>query len=159
HVRRTVDATMRSLGVPRPRYRDARLVPSYLMLVEANSDDDVAVLWALRLAREDIEVDVRRIIFTDGEPRVVRLGTAKEDRGIPLEALPTPPYGQRLIVVSDGAWMADEKDGRTPFALRGRFARWPRRVLFTPLEPRRWGPREAAIEEPERSDDPGFLLL
>ena len=159
HVRRTVEATFRNLGIPTLRFRDARLIPSYLLLVEAETDDDLAVHWAQRLVRAGIEADLRRIVVRGGEPRVVRLEAPAEDPGQPLEALSHPPYGQRLIVVSDGEWMADARGQPTAAARTARFARWPRRVFFTSREPRRWAERESAIEQPERTGDAGFLLL
>ncbi len=160
HVRRTLEATIRNLGVPTPRFRDARLVPSYLVLVEAASDQELAVYWAQRFLTQGLPVDIRRLVVgDDGEPRLLRLNARQEEAALPLTGLPPPPYGQRLVVVSDGAWMADDQGVRTPHSLRAGFQRWPSRVLFTTREPRRWGSLEAAIEQPEHTGDPGFLVL
>lgn len=163
HLKRTVEATVRNLGLPALKFRHARLVPSYLILVEADSDDDHLVLWAERLAQSGVDADLRRIVHRVGEaPRLYRVrrpGNGSDDVGLPLEALPQPSYSQRLVIVSEGAWLRDAQGRPSEAARAGRFDRWRQRVIFTPREPGRWGPHEEAIEQPEHSGDPGFLLL
>lgn len=51
-VARTVSATLASSGIPKLRYRHARLHPEYLVLVEADHDDDFPMLWAGRLKKQ-----------------------------------------------------------------------------------------------------------
>ena len=159
HVRRTVEATLRQLGLPAERFRAARLVPSYLILVEADNPDDYALLWAERLKQAHLHADLRRIVLRDGTPAVVPWDAPPTAPAMPLAGLPAPPWGQRLVVVSSGAWVARPEGGASAAFLQARFQRWPQRVFFTPHEPRRWGANEDLIEAPGDGNDPGFLLL
>ncbi len=159
---RTLEATTLNLGVPTARYRDTKLMPSYLILVEADSDQELPVYWSQRLESEALDLDIRRLVKRDGTIRVVPRGAPPKHEGIALSALPSPPYGQRLIVVSDGTWMVDQDGNRTPESLAARFSRWPHRVFFTTREPVRWGALESSIQRADRADridDLGFLLL
>ncbi len=169
HVRRTIDATLKKLGVLQLRYRAARLTPSYLLLVDIVDQQDprgrMFYHWAQRLQRQGIEVEIRLVRYdkASGTARTVR-PTVSDWRlsgsdGEPLDRLPIPPVGQRLIVVSDGDLLVDKAGRWRDWAVRARFHRWPDRAVFTPVEPRSWGDREEAIERAERSADPGFIIL
>ena len=161
-VGRTLEATLRQLGILRLRYRRARLAPSYLLLIDGDEQNDprsrLFYHWAQRLQREGIDVDIR-LLRLDPATGNVRLRRPGGRDGETLDLLPTPPVGQRLIVISDGTLLVDERGRRRDWLARARLHRWPERVLFTPREPRRWDAREAAIERPERSADPGFIVL
>lgn len=178
HVGRTIDATLRRLGVLSLRHRDARLRPSYLLLIEVDSkagQDPRRLVsdprgrmfyhWAERLRKRGIEVDIRLARFDADAGTALTCrpaGTGWQldgDEGEPLDRLPRPPVGQRLVVVSDGSLLIDEKDRWRDWARRACFHRWPQRVVFTPTEPRHWGTREDVLEERERPTDPGFYVL
>ncbi|MBL8399379.1 MAG: hypothetical protein JNL84_14760 [Candidatus Accumulibacter sp.] len=161
-VGRTLEATLRQLGILRLRYRRARLAPSYLLLVDGDEQNDprsrLFYHWAQRLQREGIDVDIR-LVRHDPTTGGVHLRQPGGRDGEALDLLPTPPVGQRLIVISDGTLLVDEQGRPRDWLARARLHHWPERVLFTPREPRRWDAREAAIERPERSADPGFIVL
>lgn len=168
HVPRTVEATLRNLGVPTLRFRHALLRPSYLVLIDAEGEDDprgrLFYLWAERLLRQGLDVDIR--LFRGGgeaAPVCYRSNQPSwRDRGRQgqaLDRLDDPPPGQRLVMISSGDCLADG-DGRwRTWGARAGFRRWPQRALFTPTEPRDWGRREEAIERSETPSDPGFLVL
>jgi len=161
-VERTIAATLAQLGILRLRYRRARLTPSYLLLVDGDEQNDprsrLFYHWAQRLQREGIAVDIRLLRYDapSGQLWLRRPGGKESET---FDRWPTPPVGQRLIVISDGTPLVDENDRPRDWLRRAQLHRWPERVLFTPREPRRWGKREAAIERPERSADPGFIVL
>ncbi|TVO53081.1 hypothetical protein [Denitromonas halophila] len=178
HIGRTIEATARRLGVLSLRHRDARLRPSYLLIVEVDADTDqtphqlindprgrMFYHWAERLRKHGIDVDIRLARF-DAEAQTARVcrptGTGWRldgDEGESLDRLPTPPVGQRLVIVSDGHLLIDADHQWRDWAVSARFHRWPQRVMFTPTEPRHWGEREDAIERRERPTDPGFYVL
>ncbi|MCZ4306550.1 hypothetical protein O4G98_17580 [Zoogloeaceae bacterium G21618-S1] len=178
HIGRTLDATARRLGVLSLRHRNARLRPSYLLVIEVNADADqiphqlindprgrMFYHWAERLRKHGIDVDIRLARF-DAEAHTALVcrptGTGWQldgDDGEALDRLPTPPVGQRLVIVSDGHLLIDADHQWRDWAVRARFHRWPQRVVFTPVEPRHWGAREDAIERRERPTDPGFYVL
>lgn len=161
-VERTIAATLAQLGILRLRYRRARLTPSYLLLVDGDEQNDprsrLFYHWAQRLQREGIAVDIRLLRYDapSGQLWLRRPGGKESET---FDRWPTPPVGQRLIVISDGTPLVDENDRPRDWLRRAQLHRWPERVLFTPREPRRWDTREAAIERPERSADPGFIVL
>lgn len=161
-VERTIAATLAQLGILRLRYRRARLTPSYLLLVDGDEQNDprsrLFYHWAQRLQREGIAVDIRLLRYDapSGQLWLRRPGGQESET---FDRWPTPPVGQRLIVISDGTPLVDENDRPRDWLRRAQLHRWPERVLFTPREPRRWDAREAAIERPERSADPGFIVL
>lgn len=178
HVGRTIEATLRRLGVLSLRHRDARLRPSYLLIVEVDGEGGQSPQqlvsdprgrmfyhWAERLRKRGIEVDIRLARFdADAQTALTcrPVGTGWQldgNEGEPLDCLPTPPVGQRLVIISDGTLLIDENDRWRDWARRARFHRWPQRVVFTPTEPRSWGPREDVLEERERPTDPGFYVL
>ncbi|SFB64657.1 WD40 repeat domain-containing protein, partial [Azotobacter beijerinckii] len=157
-LRRTIEATIRTLGIPQLRYRHALLRPSYLVLVEADSDEAPAVLWAERLRRQGVEIDLRRIWKTAaGDIEIQQLGSSL---ATPLGNLPAPPPGQRLILVSEGVLLLDTAGEWLPAVQEARLERWPVRALFSPREPRDMlaGIRER-LDRGLRSGDPGFLVL
>lgn len=161
-VERTIAATLAQLGILRLRYRRARLAPSYLLLVDGDEQNDprsrLFYHWAQRLQRQGIAVDIRLLRYDAPSGKLwLRRPGGKESET--FDQWPTPPVGQRLIVISDGTPLVDENDLPRDWLRRARLHRWPERVLFTPREPRRWDAREAAIERPERSADPGFIVL
>lgn len=177
HIGRTVEATLRHLGVLSLRYRTARLRPSYLLIVEVSAGADSAsteVLndprgrmfyrWAERLRRQGIDVEIR-LARVDASGQALTCRPTGADwqldgsDGEPLERLPTPPAGQRLVVVSDGNLLTDAQGQWRPWTQQARLHRWPQRAVFTPTEPRHWGPREDALERRERPADPGFYVL
>jgi WD40 repeat protein len=170
HMRRTIEATMRSFGVPQLHFRHTNLRPSYLMLIDVDNENDprgrLFRAWASRLRLKKIDVEVRRIKrpkTPGGAPECMRIdefdGQVTETPCGPLDRLDDPPIGQRLIVISSGEMFADA-DGRIePWVARSRLHRWRDRAMFTPVEPRDWGEREEAIEQPERTADPGFIVL
>ncbi|TVO66020.1 hypothetical protein FHP89_02370 [Denitromonas ohlonensis] len=178
HIGRTIEATARRLGVLSLRHRDARLRPSYLLIVEVDADAGqtphqlisdprgrMFYHWTERLRKHGIDVDIRLARF-DAETQTARVcrptGTGWRldgDEGESLDRLPTPPVGQRLVIVSDGHLLIDADHQWRDWAVRARFHRWPQRVMFTPTEPRHWGAREDAIERRERPTDPGFYVL
>ena len=178
HIGRTIEATARRLGVLSLRHRDARLRPSYLLIVEVAPDAGqtphqlindprgrMFYHWAERLRKHGIDVDIR-LARLDAEAHTALVcrptGTGWQldgDDGEALDRLPTPPVGQRLVIVSDGHLLIDADHQWRDWAVRARFHRWPQRVVFTPVEPRHWGAREDAIERRERPTDPGFYVL
>lgn len=177
---RTLEATARSLGVPTIRYRHALLRPSYLLLI----DGDIAIdprarlfyEWAKRMMQKGWDVEVRTYRYDSGEDaasapwteRVENSGWS-EARAVraPLDHLEDPPVGQRLLVLSDGtSFVTDDTDSDAgaqvrlrAWVSRARFKRWRDRVFFTPKQMQFWGDREGALEQPESSVDPGFLVL
>lgn len=164
-VRATIEKTLRNRGIPSPQYRHTYAPPSYLLLVDiANQKDPRGRLfyqWAERLQRERLEVEIALVRLQDDEPQFVptERGVPRRDRAwMPLARLPEPPFGQRLLLVSTGEILVDGKRWRDG-ALAARLHRWRQRAMFTPIEPRDWGPREDKIERPEHTADPGFLVL
>lgn len=165
-ARRTVEATVRRHGIVSLRYREVPLRPSYLLLIDAHAEHDprgrLFYLWAERLQREGLAVDIR--LFrpgddADGAPVCWQGGAGRHSLGQPLAQLDDPPPGQRLIVIAEAAgWLRDGSRWQAWFE-RARFARWSQRVFFTPTELRDWGEAEEAIERPEHAADPGFLML
>jgi len=167
--RRTVEATLRNRGVPTVRWAATPMHPSYLVLVDVAHEADprgrLFFQWALRLRQQGLDVTLQvlrrdaaasadEVFFGPPGPA----GAARE-RWRPLHRLATPPYGQRLIVVSDGSPLVDENGRWRLGALRARLHRWRDRALFTPLELRDWGARETALERRETPVDPGLTVL
>ncbi|CAB3807135.1 hypothetical protein LMG28688_06490 [Paraburkholderia caffeinitolerans] len=171
HLRRTIEATLRSFGVPQLRYRHTKLRPSYLLLVDTEGESDprgrLFYLWADRLRLEGLDVEIRLFrrtgdgvpVWVRADPESWREGWREGAVGSPLDRLDDPPVGQRLVVVSNGDAFADEEGNWADWMKSSRFYRWRERVLFTPNEPRDWGAREESIEQPERVADPGFIVL
>lgn len=158
-VARTVSATLAGLGIPRLRYRHARLHPEYLVLVEAEHDDDFAMLWAERLKKQGLAVDLRRLsVPKDGSrPYWHTQQTGETGR---LDNLPNPGFAQRLIVVSDGGFLLDGQGQWQDWAIAAQLQRWPVRALFSPKEPRDLlTGRLAILDSAMRPGDPGFLVL
>lgn len=159
-VARTVSATLASIGIPKLRYRHARLHPEYLVLVEADHDDDFAMLWAGRLKKQGLAVDLRRLIVPkDGSlPYWHKQQTGETGR---FDNLPNPSFAQRLIVVSDGGFLLDEQGQWRDWAIAAQLQRWPVRALFSPKEPRDLvaGDMEIKLSSSMRLGDPGFLVL
>ena len=158
-ARRTVEATIGRLGVPSPRYRYARLRPAYLVLVQAESVDEYAVLWAQRLRTLDMRVDIFRFgAPIDGAaPRCVEVGGAGRRFG--FDALPNPEPGQRLMLLAPTAALLGTDDRLHPWARAARLKRWAQRALFTPDEPRDWNLAHVnALEQPTGAD-PGMFVL
>ncbi|MFP3558671.1 WD40 repeat domain-containing protein [Paraburkholderia sp. SIMBA_049] len=167
HMRRTIEATMRNFGIPELHFRHTNLRPSYLLLIDAEDEADprgrLLYMWANRLRLEGLEVDIREFHRREGEApiayRLAARGKLNDAAGEPLDRLPDPPVGQRLIVVSDGEAFTGEDRRLLPWVTSARFYRWRNRALFTLIEPQDWGMREESIEQPERASDPGFLVL
>lgn len=167
HMRRTIEATMRNFGIPQLHFRHTNLRPSYLMLIDAEDEADprgrLFYMWANRLRLEGLDVDIRKFHRREGQApmgyRLAARGKLDDAVGEPLDRLPDPPVGQRLIVVSDGEAFADNEGRLQPWVASARFYRWRNRALFTLTEPQDWGTREELIEQPERAADPGFLVL
>jgi uncharacterized protein with von Willebrand factor type A (vWA) domain len=170
--RRTVEALLRQPGRVRLLHRAAPLRPSYLVLVDARDETDprgrIFVHWAERLRAQGLAVEIRTFAPAataaaagrpDAAPVSRPLGWREGEALLPLDALPEPPAGQRLVVVGEAApWVT--ADGRwQPWYRRARLHRWRDRAFFTPTELREWGDREAAVEAAEHSADPGFLML
>lgn len=166
-VRATVEHTMRNRGIPTPRYRSTHATPSYLLLVDVANQKDprgrLFYLWAERLQRQRLEVEIALVRLHDGEPQFAPIThgelSADERSWKSLARLPNPPFGQRLMVVSSGELLVDDQVSWRSEAVAARLHRWRQRVLFTPHEPRDWGPREDEIERKEHTADPGFLVL
>ncbi|TXH36711.1 MAG: hypothetical protein E6Q92_11020 [Burkholderiaceae bacterium] len=178
HVGRTVEATLRQLGVLSLRYRAARLRPSYLLLVEVEARPEAKSAeilndprgrmfyrWAERLRQQGIDVEIRLVRLDPATGEALTCRPVGSDwrldgaEGEPLDRLPSPPAGQRLVVISDGNLLTDAEGKWRPWANRARLHRWPQRAIFTPTEPRHWGEREDALERRERPADPGFYVL
>ena len=160
-VRRTVEATLSKLGIPQLHYRHAQLRPSYLVLVEAEDDDALPILWAERLKHLGIDTDIRRFkLPKQGEiPTCQTIGTASSS-AVSFTNLPKPAAGQRLILVSDGGSLLDTDGNWKTWALAAKLERWPNRAVFSPREPRDMlSGRLAKLDSPVRSGDPGFLVL
>jgi uncharacterized protein with von Willebrand factor type A (vWA) domain len=168
--RRTVEATVARPGRIGLRWRPAPVRPSYLLLIDAEDEDDprgrLFALWAERLQREGLDVDIRLFAPQAGSDAPVcwpsehrRAGRV----GVPLDRLPAPPEGQRLVVVSDAAaWVHTQDDGKVEWRewfARARLHRWPQRAFFTAVELRDWGAAEDAMEAREHGADPGFIVL
>jgi WD40 repeat protein len=170
-VRRSVEATLANLGVPTLRHRNAALRPSYVMLVDGEIATDprarLFYQWAKRLMNEgwDVEIRLFRRASTSlaHAPRVYRVESTgwaeSREVNVPLDHFADPPVGQRLIVLSDGACLADANGDLAPWLLGALFKRWRERVVFTPVQMRNWGARELGIEKRENPADPGFLVL
>ncbi len=164
-VARTVQATLRQLGVLHLRHRSARLRPSYLLLIDAKDEADprgrLFYRWAERLHRAGIEVQIRLFRLDAGGRAVTQRPAGAGWRlagrdGEPLDRLGTPPIGQRLVIVSDGLPLLDaDASAWRDWARQARLQRWSQRVLFTPVEPRHWGPREDLLA----SGRAGLLVL
>ena len=158
-VARSVRATLARLGVPTLRHQHTRLRPSYLILVDAPHNEDLAVLWAQRFHHEGIEARLYRLDRHDGDPAAWAAVSEQGRQRLPLEALPAPSYGQRLMFVGEGTGLLNAAGAWSDWARRARFHRWPDRALFTPKEPRYWGAHEEVLGEAETPSDPGFLVL
>jgi uncharacterized protein with von Willebrand factor type A (vWA) domain len=170
-VRGSVQATAMNLGVPTLRYRHAAIRPSYLMLIDGDIETDPRARlfyeWAKRLMHEGWDVEIRGFrrapLGVADAPRIYRAESSgwSESRAanLPLDHLEDPPVGQRLLILSDGACLANERGGLLPWTQRARFKRWRERVVFTPVQMRFWGEREMGIEQRESAADPGFLVL
>ncbi|CAB3801349.1 MULTISPECIES: WD40 repeat domain-containing protein [Paraburkholderia] len=167
HMRRTIEATMRNFGIPELHFRHTNLRPSYLMLIDAEDEADprgrLFYMWANRLRQEGLDVDIRMFHRRKGEApvayRLAARGKLDDAHGEPLDRLPDPPVGQRLIVVSDRDAFTGQDGRLLPWVESARFYRWRNRALFTLIEPQDWDLREQLIEQPERAADPGFLVL
>jgi WD40 repeat protein len=170
HMRRTIEATMRNFGVPQLHFRHTNLRPSYLMLIDVDNENDprgqLFRAWANRLRLKKIDVEIRHIRRAEkrgAAPETVRIdefdGRVTETACGTLDRLDDPPVGQRLIVISSGEIFADADGHLAPWVARSRLYRWRDRAMFTPVEPRDWGEREESIERPERTADPGFIVL
>lgn len=164
-VRATIEETLRNRGIPSPRFRSTHVPPSYLLLIDvANQKDPRGRLfyqWAERLQRSRIVVEFALVRLEDGEPQYapVSRGELVADRWLPLSRLPSPPHGQRLILISTGELLVDEHDAWRSEATAARLHRWRERVMFTPHEPRDWTRREDEIERAEHTADPGFVVM
>ncbi len=172
-LRRTVDATLSALGVPRMRFRQALLRPSYRVMVEADKDDAPAMLWAERLCAPGADSTLWRVqTFADGSEAICHGQGAQAGFQQPFGQISAPAPGERLVLVSDGAFLlrADTSAGAGAGAMAGagwhewvrraRLQRWRVRAMFTPRE---WrlalsGPL-ADLDKPIAADDPGFLVL
>jgi WD40 repeat protein len=169
-IRRTIEATLRNHGVPTLRFSVARVHPSYLLLIDVAHETDprgrLFFQWAERLQREGLEVELLLIrqVGSAGDPHSLRVcDPAVVQRGkstwTSIRRLRQPPFGERLIVVSDGGPFVDEKGTWRGDAAHARFYQWRDRAIFTPIEPRDWGLREESLERAERVTDPGFIVL
>ena len=170
--RRTVEALLRQPGRVRLLHRAAPLRPSYLVLVDAHDETDprgrVFVHWAERLRARGLAVEIRTFgpaaaaatgtpgtasatgtaatAHRDAAPASRPLGWREGEALLPLDALPDPPAGQRLVVVGEAAPWVSADGSWQPWYRRARLHRWRERAFFTPTELRDWGDREAAVE-------------
>ena len=155
--RRTVEATLGRFGLPSPRYRYARLRPAYFVLVDAARDDDIGVLWAERLRRLDMQVEIFRFEPSPDTPanvpRCQEVGGA--GRRLTFDALPNPAPGQRLIVIADPDRFFGPDGKLFGWVRAARLGRWRERALFTPSEPRQWNPTQVEALERRHGSDPG----
>jgi hypothetical protein len=168
-TRRTVEGMLRRRVPFRIHYRSAPVRPSYLVLIDTDDERDprgrLFMLWGERLRREGLDVDIRLFRHaTDpaAAPLCRRLGQREADGGepgLPLDRLPDPSAGQRLVVVSEAHSWLDAQGRWRPWFLRARLHRWRQRVFFTPVDMRHWGAEEEAIEAAEHGADLGFLVL
>ncbi len=167
-LRSTIERSLRNRGVPTPCYRNTQAHPSYLLLVDVANQKDprgrMFYQWAERLQRERLEVDIALVrLNEEQQPQFARpvRGDVPPDNGSwqPLAQLPRPPFGQRLLLISTGDPLVDQTGAWRGTAEAARLHRWRERALFTPIEPRDWGPREESIERREHTADAGFLVL
>lgn len=159
-LRRTAVATLARGGIVQLHHRFARLRPAYLLLVHADSDDALGVLWARRLAALDVRAALFRFdaATPDAEPLCTELDGL--GRRLPFSALPPPWPAQRLVVVARTQALVGDDNRLRDWLRRARLGRWRDRVLFNPDEPRHWPAAQvAALEAPLAAGDPGMLVL
>lgn len=155
---RTVQATLARLGWPTVRYLFARLRPSYMVLVHAQEDEDLGVLWAQRLRALDVQVDIFRFAqAADRSWQAQEVGGL--GRRLPLQALPSPPAGQRLIVIARMGELVSREGEPHAWVHAAQLTRWAQRALFTPEEPRDWRPVQVDALERQQGADGGMLVL
>ncbi len=170
-IRRTIEATLRSYGIPTLRFSVARVHPSYVVLIDVANERDprgrLFYQWADRLRREGLDVQLLLLRRTASNGRIsdglrfceAALAGRGAEHWMPLTRLRAPAFGERLIIISDGDPLVDAEGRWRPEAERAMFHRWHDRALFTPVEPRDWGEREESLERAERVADPGFIVL
>jgi WD40 repeat protein/uncharacterized protein with von Willebrand factor type A (vWA) domain len=158
-MRRTIQATLAHMGIPSPRYRFARLRPSYLVLVQATSDDDLGVLWAERLRALDVHVSIFRFESDspDTPPRCEEVGGT--GRRFNFDQLPDPTSEQRLVVLARTSTLVGANGQWRAWADQAELKRWSQRALFTPDEPRDWNKRDVDLIERPGAADPGMFVL
>lgn len=167
-LRRTVEATVSRLGLPRLQFRAARQRPSYLVLVGADGPNDYPMLWAARLGDLDLRVDRFLVSGLDGESPTC-LEISGSGRRFAFDQLPHPEPGQRLILIARLAALFEpagvpadattNKPRLRQWAYKARLQRWRQRVLFTPEEPRRWNDAQVAELERTTPGDAGMYVL
>jgi WD40 repeat protein len=170
-MRRTLASTLRNQGLLSPRWRPRRARPSYLVLLDLRDEQDLRgrlfFRWAERLRNSGVAVDVW---LYDGDPRTLypaeqrRLfdSAGRARNGVPLQQVADRAAGEsvrRLVVVTDAQALFGADGQLHDWWTQLGWQRWPQRVLFTPVDPRDWGPRELALEQPLARGDPGFLVL
>jgi WD40 repeat protein len=108
-----------------------------------------------------LDVDLRRVELLDAANRKhpVPLCRSPQAGAVRFDRLPNPGPGQRLILVSDGAFLLDGPGKWQPWARAARLERWPRRTVFSPREPRNLLRGLDVLDHGMRPGDPGFLVL
>ena len=162
HVPRTVAATVRNMGFPALRYRQAHLDPSYLVLIEADRDEEYGVLWAERMEEAGAEITLYRVLPCNNPDDLPMVVTVNDDRApaFGLDNLPRAARDQRLVLVSDGQFLVTPCGTWRPWVSAVQFAFWRHRVVFSPREPRDLvaGNLEV-LSRPIVPGDDGFLVL
>lgn len=162
-LRRTVAATLER-GLPTPRLRFARLRPAFLVLAEADGDEDVRLLWTQRLLALDARVEIFRLEPAPGAPDLFAAApmcveVGGRGRRLRFDALPTPLPGQRLVLCGRLALLFEQGRRRRPHVIAARLERWRERALFTHEEFGLWNPEQVDELETARGGDPGMFVF
>ncbi|HET7233598.1 MAG TPA: hypothetical protein VFJ16_26535, partial [Longimicrobium sp.] len=141
----SVGATVAAGGWPNLRYQ-ARTRPSeYLALIERRGPrDHQAWLFDELCTRLVDEGVLLRRYYHDGDPRVCWAEAG--GRGVSLAELQREHPGHRLILLGDGAALADVRTGELHPWTRA-LAAWGDRALLTPEPMGGWGLREAVLAD------------
>ena len=147
-ARETVNQVVRTGGPGRLVFKERRVLPEHVLLVDRNTQQDhmrgVGDIIERRLHQANALVE--RYEFRR-DPRVLKQWLTSDDiwKTLTLRELSAQCGGHRMFMISEGVGLVDSRTGR-PKLPREEFDPWPQRAILTPKSHANWDEGERGLE-------------